>query len=230
MLALAFLSLTAADVKTIDSREFPPALQVRAITATVRVVNPTNRGEGTGVLIKRERAFLYILTANHLLGKAQRMEVQTFSSATYPARDKVYQAEILARDPRADLAVLRVLTRDTPPALLALAPAPPAALGKEFPALAVGCQPEGPSAAVEVVRGARSVRKPGEDGKTLCWELNQGQPPGWSGGPLVDRSGLLIGIASGANNGKGYYVHPREIHDFLRRQALDWLAEDGKQP
>jgi S1-C subfamily serine protease len=228
MLALAFLGLTAADVKTLDSKDFPAALQVRALTATVRVVNPKDRGEGTGVLIRHERAFLYVLTANHLLGNAQRMEVQTFSAASYPARDKVYRAEILARDARADLAVLRVVTRDAPPALLALAARPPGT--KEFAALAVGCVPEGPSLAVASVRGARAVRKPGEDATTLCWELAEGQPPGWSGGPLVDRSGLLIGIASGANDGKGYYIHPQEIHEFLRRNALEWLVEAKKRP
>jgi S1-C subfamily serine protease len=228
MLALAFLGLTAADVKTIDSKDFPAALQVRALTATVRVVNPLDRGEGTGVLIKRERAFLYVLTANHLIGKAKRMEVQTFSAASYPRKDKVYRAEILARDARADLAVLRVVARDAPPALLALTAKPPGT--REFAALAVGCVPEGPSLAVESVRGARAVRKPGEDGETLCWELKQGQPPGWSGGPLVDTRGLLIGIASGASDGKGYYVHAQEIHAFLQRQALEWLAGDEKKP
>jgi S1-C subfamily serine protease len=227
MLALAFLGLTAADVKTVESRDFPAALQVRAVTATVRVVNPTDRREGTGVLVKRERTFLYVLTANHLLGKAQRLEVQTFSAASYPNKDKVYRAEILARDARADLAVLRIVTRDAPPALLSLAAAQ-LPVG-EFPALAVGCGPDGPAAAVATVRAAREVRKPMEEGKTVCWELGEGQPAGWSGGPLVGRSGALLGIASGANSGKGYYVHTQEIHAFLKHHALEWLVDEGKR-
>jgi S1-C subfamily serine protease len=231
MLALVLLCQCAAQVKTAASGDFPRPLQEAAVAATVRVTNPVRRQDGSGVLIHRQGPYAYVLTAAHLVGKERFVEVSTFSARSYPKPEKTYRgAEVLARDPRADLAVLRLATREAPPGLLPLAPKSAAPKGKDFPALTAGCESAGPpTPALEVVKGARVVRKPGEEGKTLCWETARGQAGGRSGGPLLDRQGRLIGLASGVSSGKGYYVHLDEIHAFLRRNALGWLDEEKKR-
>jgi S1-C subfamily serine protease len=232
MIGLMLLCHFTAEVKTVASEDFPRALQERAVVATVRIWNPTLREEGSGVLIHRRGPYAYVLTAAHIVGKDRFVEVATFSARSCPKPERTYRgAEVLARDPRSDLAVLRVLTREAPQGLLSLGPKAGAPRGKDFPVLTVGCDPGGPpTPATDVVRGARVVRKRGEEGKTLCWEAATGQAPGRSGGPLLDRQGRLIGIASGASDGKGYYVHLDELHAFLRRNALNWLAGEKKQP
>jgi hypothetical protein len=60
----------------------------------------------------------------------------------------------------------------------------------------------------------------------LCWQTEKTPARGRSGGPLLDRRGLLIGLDSGAGDGKGYYVHVEELHAFLKRNGLDWLYEE----
>jgi S1-C subfamily serine protease len=231
MIALMLLCQCTAQAKTADSADFPRALQESALVATVRVTNPFLDKDGSGVLIHHRGPYAYVLTAAHLVRKERFVDVTTFSVKSYPKAEKTYRgAEVLARDPRADLAVLRLATREAPPGLLPLGPRSAAPAGKDFPVLGVGCERNGPpTPLLDVVKAARVVRKPGEGGKTLCWETATGQPGGRSGGPLLDRQGRLIGLASGVSNGKGYYVHLEEIHAFLRRNALEWLAEEKKR-
>jgi S1-C subfamily serine protease len=231
MLALMLLCQCTAQVKTVASEDFPRPLQEAAVAATVRVSYPVRGQDGSGVLIHRQGPYSYVLTAAHLVGKERFVEVTTFSARSYPRAEKTYRgAEVLARDPRADLAVLRLATREALPGLLPLAAKSAAPRGKDFPALTAGCKSDSPpTLALDVVKGARMVQKPGEEGKTLCWETAKGQTGGRSGGPLIDRQGRLIGLASGVSSGKGYYVHLAEIHAFLKRNALDWLGEEKKR-
>jgi trypsin len=70
------------------------------------------------------------------------------------------------------------------------------------------------------------VRKPGANTSVLCWETAKTPAKGRSGGPLVDRRGYLIGVDSGAGDGKGYYIHIEEVHAFLKRNGLSWLYEE----
>ena len=43
---------------------------------------------------------------------------------------------------------------------------------------------------------------------------------------MLDRSGRLVGVASGLGDGKGYYTHVEEVHAFLKRNGLEWLYEE----
>jgi S1-C subfamily serine protease len=232
MIALAALCLLPGQLPTLDSQDFARDVQQKAVTATVRVVNATEAMDGSGVLLRQEGPFTYVLTANHLVGKANQVEVSIFTAASYPKADKVYKAaEVLARDARADLAVLRIATKDALPAPLNLCPANKVPDGKGTVVLTVGCQPNGvPLPMTDVVKAVRTVSKPGQDGKTKCWETAKGPVAGRSGGPLIDTQGRLIGVASGASGGKGYYIHLDEIRAFLKREALGWLGDEAQCP
>jgi serine protease Do len=224
------LLLLAGHVPAQDTKEFSKEIQQAALVATVRIANVTEGVDGSGVLLRHEGAFAYVLTANHVVGKATELNVLVFSADSYPKEDKVYRgAEVLARDARADLAVVRVATRDKLPAPLSVCPAKQTPDGKGFAVLTVGCQPGGPPLPiVDTVQATPLVSKPGETGKVKCWETAKGQTAGRSGGPLLDRQGRVLGVASGTGGGKGYYVHAEEIRAFLKRKGLGWLAEDAR--
>jgi hypothetical protein len=44
----------------------------------------------------------------------------------------------------------------------------------------------------------------------------------------VDATGAVIGVAGGHDGRVGYYAHADEIHAFLKRTGLRWLAEDDR--
>jgi S1-C subfamily serine protease len=171
---------------------------------------------------------VYLLTANHVVAGAKRVEVTTFTAESHPLAAAVYRAaEVVAQSAESDLAVLRLTTRDEMPGLVPVCPPSKVPRGKDFVALSVGCSGGGaPSVALEDVKARRRVRKPKADGAVLCWETAKAPAKGRSGGPLLDRDGRLIGLDSGAGDGKGYYTHVEEIYAFLRHNGLKWLYEE----
>jgi hypothetical protein len=228
MIALALLLWIPADLEILDSKEFPKDSQVRAFTATVRIYNVTKEVAGSGVLLKRNGPLVYVLTANHVVDGAKRLEVSTFTAESHPKAAAVYRTtDILAQSAEADLAVVRLTTRDEMPGSVIICPASRVPDAKDFVALSVGCgRGESPDCALEDVKGRRRVRKPGAAASVLTWETARAPAKGRSGGPLIDRQGFLIGVDSGASDGKGYYTHVEEVHTFLRRNGLEWLYED----
>jgi S1-C subfamily serine protease len=158
---------------------------------------------------------------------AKRVEVSTYSTASHPKPAAVYRAEVIATADGPDLAVLRFATRDELPASVTVCPPSKVPEGRDFAALSVGRGAGGaPAAALEDVRGKRRVHRPGADSRVLCWETAKAPAKGRSGGPLLDRRGYLIGVDSGAGDGKGYYAHVEEVHAFLKRNGLEWLYEE----
>jgi S1-C subfamily serine protease len=227
MIALTLLCLLPGQLPTLESKDFSKEVQQTAVTATVRIGNVVERADGSGVLLRQDELFLYVLTANHVAGKAKELDVYLFTAASYPAWAKAYKgAEVLARDARADLAVIRIITKDAVPAPLVLCPANKAPDGKGTTVLTVSLQADGsPMATPDVVKTVRVIGKPGETGTVKCWETAKAPLGGQSGGPLIDTQGRVIGIASGTSGGKGYYIHLEEIRSFLKRKGLDKLIE-----
>lgn len=232
MIALAMLCLLPGQLPTLDNKDFAREIQEKALTATVRVANAAEGFEGSGILLRQEGPFVYILTADHLVGKAKQLDVSLFTAASFPKAEKVYKGvEVLARDARADLAVLRLATKDALPAPLPLCPTNKVPDGKGTVVLTVGCQANGtPLQMADVVKAVRTVSKPGQEGKTKCWETAKGSVEGRSGGPLLDTQGRLLGVASGTSGGKGYYIHTEEIRAFLKHKSLSWLGEEASLP
>jgi S1-C subfamily serine protease len=227
-MAACFL-LIPGQIETVKLADFPAKAQSAAIAATVRIRNFTVDGkgaEGTGIILGRKGDFVYILTAQHVIDSAKELEIATFTAASYPAPAQFSRlAKVVATsDQLRDLALVRWISKEPIPGSLSLCPARLVPEEQGFKALSVGCGGSKPPTCMEeVVDGRRLVRKQTEDKPAPFWQVDREQPPGRSGGPLIDKRGFLLGVCSGVSQDKGYFCHTEEISAFLERNGFDWL-------
>ncbi len=226
----AALLLVLGQIDTVASDDFPPQLQVSAVCASVRILNATNKFRGTGAVLRTSGPFVYLLTAEHVVAGAERLEVSTFSAASYPRPDNTYfSADVVTKRKDQDVALLRLPTRDPMPGSLRICPPGLVPREKTVPVMSVGCSNgEAPTCLIDRVLGSKRVRKEAGGGVSLVWELSRQHAPGRSGGPLLDKRGDLIGVCSGTTPEKGYYCHIDEIHAWLKKSGYAWLCEEPK--
>jgi putative serine protease PepD len=149
-------------------------------------------GTGSGVIIRPDG---FILTNNHVVAPAADGDGRVAVSLYKQLRQ--YSAEIVGRDPKTDLAVIKV---DVPEQL------PAAALGRSgslvvgAPVLAIGA-PLGLSGTVTtgiVSALDRNPTVPSEDGRASVLigaiQIDAAINPGNSGGALLDGRGQVVGI------------------------------------
>jgi len=157
------LLLLPGEVPTVESKEFARAVQVAAVTATVRVVNGTKTLEASGVIVGRNGPFVYILTAGHVAEDGDSLEIATFSAKSHPKPETVYRSgKVLARSLTPDLAVIQLATSDALPGTARLCPSSLAPEDGNFAGLTTGCSGgAAPSCVLEKMLGKRRVTKPG---------------------------------------------------------------------
>jgi hypothetical protein len=98
MFGLACVLLIPGQIGTVPSADFPKKAQTVAIAATVRVVNVSQWGEGSGAIVGRKGPFVYVLTAYHPVNKGGRLEVATFSASSYPKSHRTDRsAQVVAK-------------------------------------------------------------------------------------------------------------------------------------
>lgn len=176
---------------------------------------------GSGVIISEDG---YLLTNNHVIEDADEDGVKI----VMPDGKTKYAAKVVGRDPRTDVAVLKV---DAPKKLPALTLADSDKLEVGDVVLAVG-NPFGMGQSVSsgiisaLGRGFGILGAQGyEDFIQTDASINKGN----SGGALVDAEGRLIGInqsiasPSGANAGVGFAIPIN-----LARSVMERLVADGK--
>ncbi len=174
------------------------------------------RSLGSGVIVTKDG---YILTNNHVVDGADEVKVSL-------AKDKKeYTAKIAGRDPKTDIAVLKIDATDLP--FVTFADSDKIEVGDVV--LALG-NPFGIGQTVTmgivsaVGRGGMGIEAY-EDFIQTDAAIN----PGNSGGALVDAEGRLIGIntailsRSGGNQGVGFAVPVN-----LARSVMEQIIEKGK--
>ncbi len=172
------------------------------------------RGAGSGVIVSQDG---YILTNNHVVQNADKIEVTLDSGATH-------SAEVVGTDPDTDLAVIKIDATDLP--ALTFADSDTIEVGDTV--LAVG-NPFGLGQTVT----SGMVSALGRATMGLAYEdfiqTDAAINPGNSGGALVDVHGRLVGIntailsRSGGFQGIGF-----AIPSNLARNVMQQLATDGK--
>jgi S1-C subfamily serine protease len=206
--------LTAATM--VDAR-------LSVILACPKVEVPGN-GSGTGVVIGTKDGFAYLLTAAHVVGDFDAIDITFSSRSTYPRPywhpDRV---KVQARWPDPDVALLRFPLGDQHVAVLPLAPAwqRPRAFPVKTKSMGVGSDAVATPRA-ETIQGKEFVTRSGKK-LALFWRTEVGPEAGRSGGPLLDGSGRVIGLAVAASGARGYYAHHDEILAGLKRVGEGWL-------
>jgi serine protease Do len=176
---------------------------------------PRQQGIGSGVVVTKDG---YILTNNHVVEGADEVKV-----ALQDGRE--FDAKVIGRDPKTDVAVVKIDAKDLP--AIALADSDKVEVGDMV--LAIG-NPFGIGQTVTT----GIVSATGRGGATgLDYEdfiqTDAAINPGNSGGALVDIEGRLIGIntailsRSGGNQGIGFAIPANLAHD-----VMESLVKDGR--
>ena len=182
---------------------------VERVSPALVLVNGRQRQPGSGIVYAPD----LILTADHVLEREEDLTIQTHDKRTLAA-------QFVGRDLASDLALLRVTESGLTPAVAASEPARVGQL-----ALAIGRASEnGPMASSGVVS---SIGGPLRTGRGVVLERyirTDAIPyPGFSGGPLVDADGAVLGIlTTGLVNGVALAI-PMQI----AKQVAETLAQQG---
>jgi serine protease Do len=185
-------------------------------------------GSGSGVFFREGG---YILTNNHVVQEAERVTVMLYDRRSF-------EAQVVARDPSTDIAVVRVQGENLPVAQLGesdslrlgqwvLALGSP--LGLQFSVTAGIVSATGRSIGI-LAAGSR-----GNDGENQAAPLEDfiqtdaAINPGNSGGPLVDLDGRVIGINSAIASPTGVFAgYGFAVPIALARVVADQLIRYGE--
>jgi S1-C subfamily serine protease len=172
-------------------------------------VNGRHRQAASGVVFKEG----LVLTADHVIEREEDLTIETADGQTLAA-------QFAGRDPSSDLAVLRVegLAGDIAET------AGPARVGQLV--LAVGRPTDqGPMASIGIVSAIGGPVRAGRGGMLERYIRTDATPyPGFSGGPLIDATGAVLGITTtGLANGVALAI-PSEI----AWRVADTLARHGQ--
>ena len=179
----------------------------------LRATTPSGERFGSGVIFRSDG---HVLTNFHLVDGATSIELSCSDGTSHPARQT-------GADPESDLAVLSMADANMEPAVLGSAHA----LKVGQTAIVVGAPtgPQGsPSVSAGVIAGIGEVVEVA--GRSLYDMISTDALIGHraSGGPLVDRSGAVVGITTRVAGGDHGHVIPI---DHARRVAEKLLA-DGR--
>ena len=167
------------------------------------------RGGGSGVILRSDG---YVLTNNHVVAQASRIEIRLQNGKSYPAT-------LVGSDEATDLAMLKIDAKGLPEA--SFASSEKARVGQFV--IAIG-SPFGLD--YTVTTGVLSAKGRGGIGANEIEDYLQTDAsinPGNSGGPLVDLQGRVLGINTmiiGRGSGIGFAI-PSEIAQRVARQLID---------
>ena len=151
---------------------------VERVAKSIVTVFGRDRQSATGIVYANE----LVLTADHVLERDDNLSVAT-------ADGKKLAAQLIGRDPTTDLAVLRVAGLSAPSAAASAAPR----VGQWV--LAVGQPEEGLIASHGVVSAVGGPLRMGNGVNVERYIRTDATPyPGFSGGPLTDATGAVLGI------------------------------------
>lgn len=173
---------TENDVETV--REVVVA-KVRPTVVQINVATQEGQRLGSGVIIDRRG---YIITNNHVVEQAQRLEVVLYDGTTLPA-------QLTGTDPADDLAVVKITSPKSGLTVATLGNSSKLRVGQEV--LAIG-NPLGITQTVTrgIISALGRTVSEGQNGVTIPNAIQTDAPinPGNSGGALVDLQSHVIGI------------------------------------
>ncbi len=197
---------TATSPSLLDFSNALAEAAAKAGNSTV-LVNARRRLPASGIAIAPD----LVLTADHALEREEDIRVRLASDVELPA-------QIAGRDPGSDLAVLRLAR----PEALAAEPAPqPARIGQIV--LALG-RPGGLQASLGVISAIGGPARTARGGLLERYlRTDTTSFPGFSGGPLVDAAGRVLGMNTSGFGWDAAVTIPAD----LAWQTAQTLAQHG---
>jgi S1-C subfamily serine protease len=173
---------TATDKNLLSTISNQMADAVERVSPALVLVNGRQGRPASGIVYAQN----LILTADHVLEREENLTIETHDQRTLPA-------QFAGRDLATDLAVLRVADLGLPPAV---ASTETARVGQLV--LAVGRSTnEGPMASVGIVSAVGGPLRMARGAKLEHYIRTDAIPyPGFSGGPLIDTQGAVLGITT----------------------------------
>lgn len=221
--ALALLSAGCLESPTVKEPQVPAGKGREAALALLpSVVDVRAQGGGieegrvaigTGVVVEEGG---FVVTNDHVLtgngdGLAAEIEVVVDGGERL-------DAVIVGRDPAMDLAVLRVERGDLPVASFLTRRA---RVGQYVLAVGAPRTLDDGFAAGEVTAVNDDIRVPDRSAISALLETDAPLQPGYSGGPVADRRGRVLGISIGTTMGEGgdraYAIPTRDVLRTVRR-------------
>jgi len=174
------------------------------------------QGLGSGVIISKDG---YIATSNHVIDHADEITVSIGGDTTE------YPAKVIGKDPKSDLAVIKIDAKKELPAIL-MGHSDNLKIGDVV--FAIG-NPFGVGQSVtQGIISAQNKNSIGINEYENFIQTDASINPGNSGGALVDSRGALVGInsaivtRSGGNNGIGFAIEVDMVRDITKQ-----LIESG---
>ncbi len=179
------------------------AIRTTVKDSMVRVTTPT--GTGAGFFIAGPDGFAYVATANHVVDRGERVLVERDVGEDKQSFVEAYpETEIVAADPDADLAIIRIKNVDASRfPMLALAPQPTKdekILSYGYPGSSLASKAGLVSKDGKVLslvsfpaydeRYQRVLRDNAVDGLLISTDIE----PGMSGGPTLNDAGDVVGV------------------------------------
>ncbi|WP_422079743.1 trypsin-like peptidase domain-containing protein [Ulvibacterium sp.] len=170
-------------------------------------------GSGSGVIITPDG---YIVTNNHVIDKANQLQVTLNNNQTY-------EAELIGADPNSDIALLKI-DADRPLPYLAFGDSNDTKIGEWV--LAVG-NPFNLTSTVTAGIVSAKARALGKADQSFI-QTDAAVNPGNSGGALVNTNGDLIGINTAITSQTGSYVgYAFAVPSNIAKKVVEDIMEYG---
>lgn len=178
--------------------------------------NRTRVGMGSGVIISKDG---YIITNTHVIENASSIEVTTNNN-------KTYQADLIGSDEVSDIAVLKIVGKETFP-YIRFADSDQTKIGEWV--LAVGNPFNLTSTVTAGIISAKSRDLNDSDSKNQSFiQTDAAVNSGNSGGALVNTNGDLIGINTAITSGTGGFVgYSFAVPSNVARKVFEDIIEFG---
>lgn len=179
-----------SSVKEIAEHTMPSVVQIQteSVSTAQFMQQYVETGAGSGVILSKDG---YIVTNNHVIEGASKIQVTTHDG-------KTYTATLIGKDSQSDLALLKIDADNLTPAVLGES----SKLSIGDSAIAIG-NPLGQGATLTTGVISALDKELTIDGETMkLLQTNAAINPGNSGGGLFNSNGELIGIVNAKTSGE----------------------------
>lgn len=182
-----------------------------------RMAPTPQRGLGTGVIVDDQG---HIITNNHVIGEADEVNVRL-------SNERVVKASVVGKDPRTDLAVIKIKMTDKLPRTAKLGDSDKLKIGEWVVAAGASFGLDNTITAGIVSAKGRAISGGAQYEDFI--QTDAAINPGNSGGPLVNLRGEIIGINTAiVSKSGGYMGIGFAIPINMAKMVMDSLISKGK--